>query len=182
MRFELLDDDLALQNALAFIDACDQSAPPALPPVVALPEQSPRIVSRFSSRKAELEVLRHEVKMLGAEPKQQREKSRPQLPRPAYGSPCSEDESLHDELMSMWKSVAVRQRQRRSHSENTNRKLKQALAQQALAHQIQVAKALEGLSAALDSKRKFFALANVTAVLDMKTAVSVDRQALDPRI
>lgn len=140
MRFELLDDDLALHNALAFIDDCDQSA--ALLPAVAVSEPPPRQASYFGSRrrKADLELLRHDVKLLEAQLKQLRERSRLQLLRPAGDNTSSEDESLHDELTSMWESVAVRQRQRRSHSENTNRKLKQALAQQ-----IQVAKALEGL-------------------------------------
>lgn len=108
-------------------------------------------------QKAELERLRHDVKMLGTKLARLKGTSESQQP---YGSPgsvsttsvsnSSEDESLEvhqqqlaneeDTLVSMWKNVALRQFQRRNHSEMTNRKLKLVLAKQ-----LKLAKTLEGL-------------------------------------
>lgn len=197
MTFELLDDQLAsvaLQEALAFIDAYDISAPAAIVnenahvvpiapapaavvsfgPVILPQQTSPKVRTQRKSgtdavqtkptrvrnrsrgdQKAELERLRHDVKMLEA--KLARLKGTSEYP-PPYSSPgststtsvsnSSEDESLdaqqvtsvEDTLVSMWKAVALRQFQRRNHSEMTNRKLKLVLAKQ-----LKLAKTLEGL-------------------------------------
>lgn len=105
---------------------------------------------RGSDAKLKLERLRHDVKLLEA--------SLAQVKSDAYGSPgsmsststgsinSSEDEAPNARynsqraLMAAWKSVALRQFQRRSQSEMTNRNLKQVLTKQ-----LKLAKTLEAL-------------------------------------
>lgn len=179
MTFELLDDQLAsvaLQEALAFIDAYDIAASTAvasdnahMAPVAPAAAVSFGLVTkckntedaeqtkptrvrnrRRGDQKAELERLRHDVKLLGA--KLARLKGSSESPLP-YGSPSttsvsnsSEDErstecpTSEDNLVSVWKAVALRQFQRRNHSEMTNRQLRLVLAKQ-----LKLAKTLEGL-------------------------------------
>lgn len=133
---------------------------------------------RGSDTKLELERLRHDVKLLEARLAHVKSES-----LQSYGSPSStsstsnsssEEETLdtrHNSqraLVAAWKSVALRQFQRRSQSEMTNRKLKQVLAKQ-----LKLAKSLE----ALYSKRPSQSVSGF-AVLDGCSCANLSLAAL----
>lgn len=118
---------------------------------------------RGSDVKLELECLRHDVKLLEAR--------LAHVKSDAFGSPgsvsstsssISSEEETPDArnksqraLVTAWRSVALRQFQRRSQSEMTNRKLKQVLAKQ-----LKLAKTLE----ALYSKRPSQSVSGIAAL------------------
>lgn len=162
MSFELLDEHLAgaaLQDALAFVDTYMRSAPASTGSLVppsssSLDEPSaPQEIATVSPKnkkqrqtgkrpakgcskshnrgdpKAELDRLRHDVKLL--------ESTLTELKRPSEVSSGSNTRRL---MLATWKTLALRQYQRRNQSELTNRKLKRALDTQ-----LKVAKALETL-------------------------------------
>lgn len=160
----LLDDD-SFKGALAFLDSYDRSlAPLGSPSVfvtvpVAVPELpiQAKILRRNAAparpstrnrgkKKAELERLRQDSKMLESRLARLKKPGRSLDMNSTWSSGYSEDEGMdvslsrRNALSATWKMVAVRQYQRRKQSEIMNRDLKRALA-----NQHKIARAMETL-------------------------------------